>query len=307
MGQIAFLFSGQGAQTPGMGQSWIKHGGRAKAVFDMAETLRPGTCAECFEGDKETLSQTQNTQPCLFCVDLAAAEALREAGISPAAVAGFSLGEIPAAAFAGMLSPEKAFALVVERGLAMQACAQANPGSMAAVLGLSDETVEAACEAHGSFPVNYNCPGQLVIAGETEALTATIAELKAVKGRVLPIGVSGAFHTPYMKGAKEALQDFLSKNPLRIPRLPLYANQTGKPYAEPLEKQLCEQVANPVRWKETLFNMWQDGIRVFIEVGIGQTLCGLVKKTLPEATVLSVTDGESLQAALAELKGADIC
>ena len=307
MDQIAFLFSGQGAQAPGMGQSWMQYGGSAQKVFTMAEALRPGTQAQCFAGDKATLSQTENTQPCLFCVDLAAAEALREAGITPAAVAGFSLGEIPALAFAGMLSWEEAFALVVARGQAMQACAQKNPGAMAAVLGLADEQVEAISREHGVFPVNYNCPGQLVVAGEALAMEAAVQAFKAEKGRVIPIGVSGPFHTPYMQSAKEALEAFLAAHPLAVPQLPVYANRTGEPYREPLGPWLCEQVANPVRWKETLLAMWAAGIRVFIEVGIGKTLCGLVKKTLPQAKALSVTDEESLQATLAALKGESPC
>ena len=155
MGKIAFVFSGQGAQYSGMGKSLYEASPAAKAVFDTAEQLRPGTIAQCFESPVEELSITKNTQPCLFCVDLAAAAALREAGVTADAVAGFSLGEVAAVTFAGVFTVTEGFSLVVKRGEAMQAAAEAVDSAMAAVLKLENEKVEELCRMHqGVFPVN---------------------------------------------------------------------------------------------------------------------------------------------------------
>lgn len=167
MGKIAFVFAGQGAQYSGMGQSLCEASPAAQAVFDTADKLRPGTSQQCFTAPAEELSITENTQPCLYCVDLAAAKALEEAGVSPDYVAGFSLGEIAALSFAGVFAPEQGFDFVCRRGKAMQAAGEANPGAMAAVLKLSNQQVEELCAGFEKvWPVNYNCPGQLVCAGE---------------------------------------------------------------------------------------------------------------------------------------------
>ena len=171
MGKIAFVFAGQGAQYSGMGQSLREASPAARAVFDVADTLRPGTSAQCFAAPVEELSITENTQPCLYCVDLAAAKALEEAGVIPDYAAGFSLGEIAALSFAGVFSPEEGFGFVCRRGRAMQKAGEENPGAMAAVLKLSNEQVEQLCAGFEKvWPVNYNCPGQLVCAGEKALL-----------------------------------------------------------------------------------------------------------------------------------------
>ena len=190
MGKIAFVFSGQGAQYSGMGKSLYEASPAAKAVFDTAEQLRPGTIAQCFESPVEELSITKNTQPCLFCVDLAAAAALREAGVTADAVAGFSLGEVAAVTFAGVFTAAEGFSLVVKRGEAMQAAAEAVDSAMAAVLKLENEKVEELCRMHqGVFPVNYNCPGQLVVAGLKSSLGAFIEDVAANGGKAVPLKV----------------------------------------------------------------------------------------------------------------------
>ena len=174
MGKIAFVFAGQGAQYSGMGQSLCEVSPAAQAVFDTADKLRPGTSQQCFTAPAEELSITENTQPCLYCVDLAAAKALEEAGVSPDYVAGFSLGEIAALSFAGVFAPEQGFDFVCT-------------GAMAAVLKLSNEQVEALCAGFEKvWPVNYNCPGQLVCAGEKSQIEAFCQKVEEAGGRCAP-------------------------------------------------------------------------------------------------------------------------
>lgn len=309
MEPVAFVFSGQGAQTPGMGKAWMDGQPAAAKVFELAEALRPGTQRQCFEGTKEELSQTVNTQPCLFCVDLAAAEALRAEGIAPAAVAGFSLGEIPALAFSGMLSAEDAFRLVCVRAEAMQACAEQNPGGMVAVLGLEAAVVEALCQEIGdAYPVNYNCPGQIVVTAKEDKLSQVRDAVKAAGGKALPLAVSGPFHSPMMAEAEAAVASFLQTSAaMQAPTIPVYANVTAMPYEAPYADLTSAQVTHPVRWEETLRHMYGEGIRTFIEVGIGKTLSGFIRKTLPDARVFQVQDPQSLQETLNALSKEPTC
>ena len=173
MAKTVFVFSGQGAQYPSMGKELYENSPAAKAVFDMAETIRPGTIKQCFEGTKEELSITINTQPCMFAVDLAAAAAVKEAGINPDYIAGFSLGEIAAVAFAGILSYEEAFKLVCRRAELMDKAATENKGAMAAILKLTTDKVEEICKKYNkAWTVNYNCPGQTVVAASEDEIDA---------------------------------------------------------------------------------------------------------------------------------------
>lgn len=299
MGKIAFVFSGQGAQSPGMGLALAAHSAAAKRVYEMAEALRPGTLAQLRDAGQAELNATVNAQPCLFCVGLAAAEALRSRGVAPDMVAGFSLGEIPALAFAGVLSAESAFRLVLARAGAMQACAEEHEGGMAAVLGLSNERVESICESvPGVYPANYNCPGQLVISGLKDALPAALKAVRAAGGRALPLNVSGAFHTPYMERAAAALAERLSGETLRAPAVHLYANATGEAYQPPYEHLIAGQVTSPVRFQTIIENMAARGVTAFIEVGVGRTLCGLIQKTIGDARTFAVTDPKSLEDAI---------
>lgn len=308
MGKLAFVFSGQGAQTPGMGQALADQSEAAARVYALAEEIRPGTRRQCAEAGKEELSKTINTQPCLFCVDLAAAEALSARGVLPDAVAGFSLGEIPALAFAGLLDVRAAFRLVCARAEAMQACAERQDGGMMAVLGLSDGTVEALCgDIEGVYPVNYNCPGQLVVAGPRDRLAAFAEAVKGAGGKSVALPVSGAFHSPCMEPAREALAAHLVQATFQAPRLPVYANATGEPYALPYADLIARQVASPVYWERTIRRMAADGFDTFIEVGIGKTLSGLIRKTLPGAVTLQVEDPESLEHAIRARNGENAC
>lgn len=190
MDSVAFIFSGQGAQKPGMGQSLYNTSSAVKDMFDAAETIRPGTLRQCFEGPAELLRQTDITQPCLYLTDLAAALALRERGILPAAAAGFSLGEIPALAFCGAFSLAEGFRLACERGRLMRESADRYSASMAAVIKLDNETVESLCKAYPHiYPVNYNAPGQLVVSGYADELKAFDADVREAGGRLLPLAV----------------------------------------------------------------------------------------------------------------------
>ena len=303
MGKIAFVFAGQGAQYSGMGQSLCEASPAAKAVFDAADKLRPGTSEQCFTGTAEELSITKNTQPCLYCVDLAAAKALEEAGVTPDYVAGFSLGEIAALSFAGVFSEEQGFDFVCKRAEAMQKAGEENPGAMAAVLKLKNEQVEELCAGFEKvWPVNYNCPGQLVCAGEKSQIEAFCGKVAEAGGKAVPLAVSGGFHSPFMESASQTLREVLEPMELSEARVPVYANYTAQPYDGSAKELLTQQVKNPVRWQETVERLVELGVDTFIECGPGKTLCGLIRKTAKGVKTLNVQDGETLQAALEAVK-----
>ena len=303
MGKIAFVFAGQGAQYSGMGQSLCEASPAAKAVFDTADQLRPGTSQQCFTGTAEELSITKNTQPCLYCVDLAAAKALEEAGVTPDYVAGFSLGEIAALAYAGVFTEEQGFDFVCKRAQAMQQAGEENPGAMAAVLKLSNQQVEELCAGFEKvWPVNYNCPGQLVCAGEKSQIEEFCGKVAEAGGKAVPLAVSGGFHSPFMESASQTLKGVLEPMELGEAKVPVYANYTAQPYDESAKELVTQQVKNPVRWQETVENLCALGVDTFIECGPGKTLCGLIRKTVKGVKTLNVQDQESLEAALEALK-----
>lgn len=295
MALIAFVFPGQGAQKAGMGKSLCATYPAARAVFDQLEELRPGTRELCFEGSEAELSETANTQPCLYAVELAAVSALAAKGIYPDACAGFSLGEISALAASGAISLEEGFRLVSLRGELMQREAEKVEGAMAAVLKLNAATVEALCVAHGVYPVNYNCPGQIAVSGEKAKMPAFLAAVKAAGGRGVPLKVKGAFHSPYMAEAADQFRAALSQVAFQAPKGLLYSNKTGLPYDQSFTDTLADQIKSPVRWQAVIEDMRKGGIGTFIEVGPGRTLAGLIGKIDASATVLSVEDTESLE------------
>ena len=275
----------------------------ARRVFDALDGIRPGTSEQCFSGTEEELKETKNTQPCLFAVELAAAETLREAGLCGDMAAGFSLGEIAALTYAGAVSLEQGFRLVCRRGELMQRDAEARETAMAAVLKLPNEKVEELCAGFREvYPVNYNCPGQVSVSGAKEEMADFMAAVKTAGGRALPIKVKGGFHSPFMRAAAEDFGRFLEGQELREPALPLYSNRTGGVYGGDMARLLSEQICSPVRWETIVRAMAAEGADTFVELGPGKTLCGLVNKTLENVRAFAVSDRAGTEAVLAEVR-----
>ena len=293
MGKIAFLFAGQGAQYPGMGKTLAEESSAAKQIFTKADSVRPGTSVQCFTGTPEELAQTCNTQPCIFCVDMAAACALAEQGVKCDAVAGFSLGEIAALTFADMLSLEEGFKLVCRRAELMHSAGKDVKSIMAAVLKLSNSTVEElASKYEHIYPVNYNCPGQLVVSGAPEEMESFKADVKSSGGRYLQLPVSGGFHSPFMDGAAAEFAKELSKYSFKTSRIDIYSNYTSKKYGANVQELLTNQIKSPVKWQNLIENMIADGVDTFIECGPGHTLSGFVAKINGNVRVFNVENSQ---------------
>lgn len=296
MGKIALVFSGQGAQTPGMGLDLYNTVPAAKAVFDQLSAIRSDIKELCFNSTKEELTVTSNTQPALFAVESAAAAALSEAGIKVDAAAGFSLGEITALAYSRVLPLEKAFSLVCERGRLMQEASSKVDSAMTAVLKLPKEQVEElAAGFENVYPVNYNCPGQVVVSGLASSLAPFEEAVKAAGGRAMRLAVAGAFHSPFMKEAADAFAKVLAQHSFAKPEIPLYSNVTGEVYPEDILPVLSRQISSPVQWEKTIRGMLDSGIDTFIESGPGATLSGLIRKTDSGAKLYSIATAEGLE------------
>ncbi len=297
MGKIAFIFSGQGAQYSGMGKELYDFSPAAKAVYDMADSVREGTSKQCFEGSTEELCKTVNTQPCVFTADLAAAYALVERGIKPDCVAGFSLGEIAALAFSKMLSDEEAFKLVCKRGELMDKAATENPGAMAAVMKITPQQVEEICSKFDkTYPVNYNSPAQTVVATTSENADKFCEAVKEAGGRAKLLAVSGAFHSLFMAEAADGLAEYMENVDFSQPETVIYSDVTAKPYEGDYKALVKAQVESPVKWQTIVENMVADGVDTFIEVGVGKTLTGLVKRINGDVKAFKVETPADIEA-----------
>ncbi|HBL78194.1 MAG: [acyl-carrier-protein] S-malonyltransferase [Bacteroidetes bacterium GWF2_42_66] len=279
----AYVFPGQGAQYPGMGKDLYENSPVAKELFDKAnEILGFEITKIMFEGTADELKQTKVTQPAIFLHSVILSKVLGEK-FTPEMVAGHSLGEFSALVAAGALSFEDGLRLVSKRAQAMQKACEAEPSTMAAIVGLDDEIVEQVCaEVDGIVvPANYNCPGQLVISGAVDAVNAACEKLKekgAKRALVLPVG--GAFHSPLMEPAREELAAAIEATAINAPGCPVYQNVDAKPHTNPTEikANLIAQLTGAVRWTQIAINMVADGATSFTELGPGKVLQGLVAK-----------------------------
>lgn len=288
----AYIFPGQGSQFPGMGKDLYEESDLAKQMFTKANEVLGFDIADImFNGSADDLKQTRVTQPAIFIHSVILA---RMADIKPDMVAGHSLGEFSALVANGALSFEDGLGLVYKRALAMQAACEANPSTMAAVLGLSDEAVEEACAQVKDAVVvaaNYNCPGQLVISGSNEGVEKAGEILKSIGAkRVLPLPVGGAFHSPLMEPAREELEKAIKNTQFNTPVCPVYQNVNAEPATEVrlIKENLIAQLTAPVRWTQSMQRMLADGAQEFVECGPGKVLQGLVKKIDKDAQAESV-------------------
>ncbi len=290
----AYIFPGQGAQFTGMGMDVYETSDVARELFERAnEILGFDITKIMFEGSAEELKETKVTQPAIFLHSVALFKALGDSAV-PQMVAGHSLGEISALVANGVLSFDDGLRLVSQRAQAMQKACDSVPSTMAAILGLEDELVESVCADVDGVVVaaNYNCPGQLIISGEIEAVNEACERLKergAKRALVLPVG--GAFHSPLMEPAREELAAAIEKTTFSTPTCPIYQNVSTTAVTDPAEikKNLLFQLTAPVKWTQSVENMLKDGATEFIEVGPGKVLQGLVKKVDRQATTSSAT------------------
>lgn len=289
----AFVFPGQGAQFVGMGKDLYENNPLAKELFDKANEILGYSITDImFNGTDEELKQTKVTQPAVFLHSVISALCMGDA-FQPSMVAGHSLGEFSALVAAGALSFEDGLKLVYARAMAMQKACEAAPSTMAAIVGLADDKIEEICAEVSKpgcvvVPANYNCPGQLVISGNIEAINEACEKLKAAGAkRALPLKVGGAFHSPLMEPAREELAKAIEEANFSAPVCPIYQDVDAKPHTDPeeIKANLVKQLTAPVRWSQIMAAMKADGMTEAVEVGPGKVLQGLIGRTYRDVTV----------------------
>jgi [acyl-carrier-protein] S-malonyltransferase len=312
--KIAILFPGQGAQSIGMGKDLYEHYNESKEIFEKANRILDWDIQEvCFEDAHGIINQTRYTQAALFTTNIAAYEALKARGIRGEAVLGFSLGEYSAITASGVLPFEETLKLVEKRAGYMEQCASNHPGGMSAVIGLEIDKIDEICkkvtQETGIVEIaNDNCPGQVTLSGVKEALeSASILLKEAGAKRVLPLQVSGAFHSSLMQEAANALKEELGAVAFNEAELPLISNVTAKGAGK---KEIIEniplQIVKGVRFRESILYLIEQGFDTFIEVGTKRTLCNLVKKISNEVTVMHVEDSSTLEQVIQTI-GGEVC
>ncbi|SHH82295.1 ACP S-malonyltransferase [Clostridium grantii] len=310
MGKIGLIFAGQGAQYVGMGKDLFENIPASKEIFNIADRELGYAISEiCFNGSEEDINKTENTQPAVLTVSIAALKALEEKGIKADMVAGLSLGEYSALVCSNAIEFEDAVKLVRKRGKFMQEAVPQGVGGMAAILGLDRNKIAQACEESSEKGVvsiaNYNCPGQIVIAGEKDALKLACKKAEELGAkRVIELSVSGPFHTKLLKPAADKLFEELKNIQLKEIIIPVITNVTadyiGK--KEDVKNLLKEQVMSSVFWEDTINKMLEDGVDTFIEVGPGKALSGFVKKINRKVKIYNVEDINSLNKTIEGLK-----
>lgn len=305
MPRTAILFTGQGAQSVGMGKDIAAVSPAAAAVFEQANAIVGYDLkALCFEGPADKLEQTDIQQPAIFTASVAIWRALDDGkalGDAPAAMAGLSLGEYSALFAARAVSFEDALRLVKRRGELMQSAALAQPGAMVTALGLDAEKVDAVCREAASAgligPANYNCPGQIVISGEKAPCELVAKLIEAAGGRAIPLKVAGAFHSALMKPAADGLAEMLNQTQFATPAVPVVANVNCQYHAGPdtIRPWLTDQLTQPVRWQASIERLLAEGVEQFVEIGPGRVLTGLMKKIARGVPVTNISTAEGLK------------
>lgn len=310
MKKIAFVFSGQGAQYPGMGKEVYVKSKIAKDVFDRIDIALGKKITDiCFEGSESEQGKTINTQPCVFAVDLVMANLLESNGIKPQGVAGFSLGEYAALCYANSFPIEEAAKLVQKRAESMQVAVPEGQGAMAAIIGMDPKDVEEMCcdeEDEYTAVSNYNSPQQIVVAGKTSSIDSLLEKVSENGGRGIKLAVSVPSHCKLMHEAASDMKKMLSEYQILEPSIPVYFNYSGESCnnVEEIKEMMVNQIQYPVRWTQTIQNMYEDGFNVFIECGPGKTLTGLIKKILKgkEFETYHVEDMETLEKTVGALQ-----
>lgn len=297
MGKIAFVFPGQGAQAVGMGKDVYESHAAARAIFDRADEVLGFSLSKlAFEGPDEQLRQTANTQPALLAASIAMLETYKDQQVKPDFVAGHSLGEYSALVAAGVISFDDALRLVRARGQFMEHAVPGGQGAMAAVLGAERDALQALCVDITAMTglvelANVNCPGQIVVSGSAQGVAAIVERGKeAGAKRVIPLDVSGPFHSSLMQPAADSLAEELAKVEFHAARVPVIANVHASPVTagEELRELLVKQVVSPVLWEDTIKYLIGEGVDTFVEIGSGTVLAGLIKKIDKSVQVISV-------------------